>query len=111
MFSAGAGRDMQNLTGLVQQDAVPNTLGNDHGLSGRKVNAPGRFFVFDHDGNSAREEEQEFITVRMHLAGMRWLVGHERRPDREPIDASRRTGPALQLLGLTVAPKAYGRVR
>lgn len=89
---------------------MPYTARHDQGFPGRKADASRRFLVFEHDGDTPGEQEEEFVAVGVHFARVGWFSDHERGPDGEPVDSRGRSGPALDLMCLAVAIEPDDRV-
>ncbi len=87
MFSARAGRDVNQLARLSYVYAVPHALRDDERLARREFD--GLFFAGDLDVHLyfPRDQIKEFVAVGMHLTVVGCITGHEWRADSESLDA------------------------
>ncbi|MFQ5700030.1 MAG: hypothetical protein ACE5IL_17340, partial [Myxococcota bacterium] len=82
---------------------------NDQGLARCKLDLPRRLPILEDDADPARDEEQELITIRVHLASVGRLTSQERRSDRVAIEPGRRARRALEHTRLPLAIEADHR--
>ena len=111
MFSARAGRDVNQLARLRYVYPVPHTLWDDERLARRELD--GLFFAGDLDVHLyfPRDQIKEFVAVGVHLTVVGRITGHEWRADSKSLDASRRTLRVFVHIRRPVALQADLRLR
>ena len=79
---------------------MPDAARNHESLSWSELDLPRRLAVLEYDRHLAGDEEEQFVTVGVHLTAVGWVAGHHRGAHREPVDASGRTGVTRDQFGI-----------
>jgi hypothetical protein len=90
-----SGGDVDESSWFSQVDAMPCALGYDERFTWAHVHGSVSGRQLEPDGDRSGDQEQELVTVGVHLARVGRVAGEHRRPDREAIDPLRRTAVLL----------------
>jgi hypothetical protein len=81
-----ARRDVDQLAHLTREHAMPDASGHDHCLPGAQLDDGIGSVSFEDDCRVARDEEENLVGVRVHLAAVRRRCRHARDADHEAVD-------------------------
>jgi hypothetical protein len=86
-LTAGAGCDVEQLSGFIDINLVPGSAGDDHSLSGAHLHVSMSVPQFQPDPDASRKQIEKLVGVRVHLTSVRRWSPEGRGLDGIALDA------------------------